>query len=128
MLRILFFYNMNHREILARAKKNSHLVYFTSYLNDSMSLEASRCSFVSFQAMAFTSLSVVIISTMTFILGTFPEFQSEEESGHDPEYPEAVVAMHIIDNITVGFFLIEYVVSIEFLLLLLLHYLSPPSH
>jgi hypothetical protein len=34
--------------------------------------------------MAFTSLSVVIISTMTFILGTFPEFQSEEESGHDP--------------------------------------------
>ena len=60
--------------------------------------------------MAFTSLSVVILSTMTFILGTFPEVQSEEESGHDPEYPEAVVAMHIIDNITVGFFLIEYVV------------------
>jgi len=62
--------------------------------------------------MAFTSLSVVIISTMTFILGTFPEFQSEEESGHQPEYQEAVLAMHIIDNITVGFFLIEYVVSI----------------
>jgi hypothetical protein len=60
--------------------------------------------------MAFTSLSVVIISTMTFILGTFPEFQSEEETGHQPEYQEAVLAMHIIDNITVCFFFIEYVV------------------
>jgi hypothetical protein len=28
----------------------------------------------------------------------------------EPEYPEAVTAMHIIDNITVAFFLIEYVV------------------
>ena len=62
--------------------------------------------------MAFTSLSVVIVSTMTFILGTFPEFQSEEESGHAPEYPDAVTAMHIIDNITVAFFLMEYVVRI----------------
>ena len=42
VLRILFFYNMNHREILARAKKNS-------YLNDSMSLLKLQdvCSFLS---------------------------------------------------------------------------------
>ncbi len=31
--------------------------------------------------MAFTSLGVVLISTLTFVLGTFPEFQSEEDSG-----------------------------------------------
>ena len=65
--------------------------------------------------MAFTSLSVVIISTMTFILGTFAEFQSEEESGHPPEYQEAVLAMHIIDNIIVAFFIIEYMVRSEYI-------------
>ena len=65
----------------------------------------------SFQAMAFTSLGVVLISTLTFVLGTFPEFQSYEESGTPEEYPEAVVAMAMIDNVLVGFFVIEYVVS-----------------
>ena len=61
--------------------------------------------------MAFTSLGVVLISTLTFVLGTFPEFQSEDERNAPPEYPEAVYAMKIIDNILVGFFVIEYVVS-----------------
>ena len=61
--------------------------------------------------MAFTSLGVVLISTLTFVLGTFPEFQSEDERNEPPEYPEAVYAMKIIDNILVGFFVIEYVVS-----------------
>ena len=60
--------------------------------------------------MAFTSLAVVLISTLTFVLGTFPEFQPEEESGQPEIYPEAVAVMEIIDNIAVGFFLIEYVV------------------
>ena len=64
--------------------------------------------------MAFTSLGVVLISTLTFVLGTFPEFQSEEERNEPPEYPEAVYAMKIIDNILVGFFVIEYVVSATF--------------
>lgn len=63
------------------------------------------------QVMAFTSLGVVIISTLTFVLGTFPEFQPESESGVPEEYPEAVYVMGIIDNLAVGFFLIEYVVS-----------------
>ena len=67
--------------------------------------------FRSFQAMAFTSLGVVLISTLTFVLGTFPEFQSYEESGTPEEYPEAVLAMEMIDNVLVGFFVIEYVVS-----------------
>ena len=60
--------------------------------------------------MAFTSLGVVLISTLTFVLGTFPEFQSYEESGTPEEYPEAVLAMEMIDNVLVGFFVIEYVV------------------
>ena len=67
--------------------------------------------------MAFTSLGVVLISTMTFVLGTFPEFQSEETA--DPpadgipieHYPTVTFAMDIIDNIAVVFFLIEYTVS-----------------
>ena len=36
--------------------------------------------------MAFTSLGVVIVSTMTFVLGTFPEFQRDDPTV-DPEYP-----------------------------------------
>ena len=51
------------------------------------------------------------MSTLTFVLGTFPEFQSFEESGTPEEYPEAVFAMEIIDNVLVGFFVVEYVVS-----------------
>ena len=61
--------------------------------------------------MAFTSLGVVLVSTLTFVLGTFPEFQSFAESGTPEEYPEAVAAMSMIDNVLVGFFVIEYVVS-----------------
>ena len=76
------------------------------------------------QVMAFTSLGVVLISTMTFVLGTFPEFQSEEESPTcTPEdlkdgkceeierFPTVTFAMDIIDNIAVVFFLIEYTVN-----------------
>ena len=63
------------------------------------------------QVMAFTSLGVVLVSTLTFVLGTFPEFQSFAESGTPEEYPEAVAAMSMIDNVLVGFFVIEYVVS-----------------
>ena len=61
--------------------------------------------------MAFTSLGVVLVSTLTFVLGTFPEFQSFEESGTPEEYPQAVFAMEMVDNVLVGFFVIEYVVS-----------------
>lgn len=64
--------------------------------------------------MAFTSLGVVLISTLTFVLGTFPEFQTEDESGIPEEFPQAVMVMSVIDNIAVGFFLIEYVVRRDF--------------
>ena len=61
--------------------------------------------------MAFTSLGVVLISTMTFVLGTFPEFQPESESGVPEEYPEAVMVMGVVDNIAVAFFVMEYTVG-----------------
>ena len=64
-----------------------------------------------FQVMAFTSLGVVLISTMTFVLGTFPEFQTEDPK-IPPEYPTAVAIMGVIDNIAVGFFFLEYMVRI----------------
>ena len=60
--------------------------------------------------MAFTSLGVVLISTMTFVLGTFPEFQTDDP-GIPPEYPLTVSIMAVIDNIAVGFFFLEYLVS-----------------
>ena len=63
---------------------------------------------------AFTSLGVVLVSTMTFVLGTFPEFQHKEESGVESEYPYLVKGMDIIDKIAVTFFLIEYVVRMKY--------------
>ena len=62
------------------------------------------------------SLGVVLVSTFTFVLGTFPEFQKvnimnyyyskyllippsdlqEEDTGQPPPYPEAVVVMDIV--------------------------------
>ena len=64
------------------------------------------------------SLGVVLVSTFTFVLGTFPEFQKvniiqyyylkyfsiptsdlqEEDTGQPPPYPEAVVVMDIVGN------------------------------
>merc|ERR1712062_636110 len=38
------------------------------------------------------------------------QVQSYEESGTPEEYPEAVLAMEMIGNVLVGFFVIEYVV------------------
>ena len=72
--------------------------------------------------MAFTSLGVVLVSTMTFVLGTFPEFQPEnpgdapavDKNGVPIErYPTIQFAMDIIDNIAVVFFLIEYTVMLK---------------
>ena len=49
-----------------------------------------------FQIFAWISLGVVLISTFTFVLGTFPEFQKEEDTGQPPPYPEAVLVMDIV--------------------------------
>jgi hypothetical protein len=60
--------------------------------------------------MAFSSLGIVLISTATFVLGTFPEFQPPEESGLPTEYPLTVLVMKKIDDVAVVFFLCEYTV------------------
>ena len=48
------------------------------------------------QMFAWASLAMVLISTFTFVLGTFPEFQKEEETGQPPPYPEAVFVMEVV--------------------------------
>ena len=73
-------------------------------------------NFILFQIFAWVSLGVVLVSTFTFVLGTFPEFQKvnisqyfsfkyfsippfdlqEEDTGQPPPYPEAVVVMDIV--------------------------------
>ena len=45
---------------------------------------------------AWISLGVVLVSTFTFVLGTFPEFQKEEDTGQPPPYPEAVLVMEVV--------------------------------
>jgi len=62
------------------------------------------------QMFAWSSLGVVLLSTFTFVLGTFPEFQQEEETGQPPPYPQAVLAMEVVENCAVLFFVIEYIV------------------
>ena len=66
---------------------------------------------------AWASLGMVLISTFTFVLGTFPgekssrlpiavtltlstfaEFQKEEETGQPPPYPEAVLVMDVVGS------------------------------
>ena len=37
-----------------------------------------------------------MVSTFTFVLGTFPEFQKEADTGQPPPYPEAVMVMDIV--------------------------------
>ena len=70
---------------------------------------------------AWASLGMVLISTFTFVLGTFPgktllphfnpryettfpEFQKEEETGQPPPYPEAVLVMDVVGSNPVGTF------------------------
>lgn len=62
------------------------------------------------QALAFTSLFMVCISTVTFIIGTNHESQQEPNINGDDEdqsYNE------IIDNVAVIFFSVEYFLRYE---------------
>jgi len=75
---------------------------------------------------AFTSMSVVIISTVTFVLSTMPELTDdidmilfdEENNGTeiDPDKPVVVrweygiLALRIIDELTMWFFTLEYAI------------------
>ena len=53
------------------------------------------------QMFAWASLGMVLVSTFTFVLGTFPEFQKEEETGQPPPYPEAVIVMDFVGELHV---------------------------
>ena len=49
------------------------------------------------------SLAIVVISTITFVLQTIPEFGDE-----DPKYPQVGAVLEAIDTISVVFFTVEY--------------------
>ncbi|XP_023328465.1 potassium voltage-gated channel subfamily B member 2 isoform X2 [Eurytemora carolleeae] len=86
---------------------NSRIGRLRSHLWNVMEYpETSRTA----QMFAWSSLGVVLLSTFTFVLGTFPEFQGEEETGQPPPYPEAVLAMEVVENCAVLFFVMEYIV------------------
>lgn len=54
--------------------------------------------------MGFVSLAVVLISTLTFILQTLPEFED------DSTYPTFVHVLEAIDETAIIFFTLEYLV------------------
>ncbi len=58
--------------------------------------------------MGFVSLGVVVISTLTFIVQTFPEFQ--DDNGESSEYPGVVRALVVVDEMAIFFFTVEYLV------------------
>ena len=59
---------------------------------------------------------MVIISTITFIIQTFPEFQLKDDSDSDSASASAekvlwaIDALVTIDELAIGFFTVEYVV------------------
>jgi len=70
---------------------------------------------------AFTSMTVVIISTLTFVLSTMPElaeeidvvlFDNKTEGGEavQERWETGIHALRIVDTITMWFFTIEYIV------------------
>ena len=59
------------------------------------------------QVAACTSLSVVGVSTITFILSTLEEFQTEEESGAS-QFPRVSRAIQLVDNLCTAYFALEY--------------------
>ena len=62
---------------------------------------------------AWVSLGVVLVSTFTFVLGTFPEFQKEEDTGQPPPYPEAVLVMEVVGMFLPGRFRWEWATELQ---------------
>ena len=63
---------------------------------------------------AWISLGVVLVSTFTFVLGTFPEFQKEEDTGQPPPYPQAVLVMEVVGKWGQSFLSLMYFLGILF--------------
>ena len=53
------------------------------------------------------SLTVILISTATFVLSTFDELQATEDG--DQAYPIVIIVIDIIDMVTVVIFSLEYI-------------------
>ena len=62
------------------------------------------------QFLALFSLSMVIISTITFIISTAEELQ--EDKNGESDWPIVVMIIEFIDNFVVVFFSIEFVVRL----------------
>ena len=62
------------------------------------------------QFVAFFSLSMVLVSTITFVLATIEELQEDEEGKTD--YPIIVAIIHLIDNFVIIFFTVEYILRL----------------
>ena len=65
------------------------------------------------QVVGFASLGIVIVSTLTFIMQTFPEFHDEDVviKGQKIERNLQIVrVLNIIDEIAIMFFTVEYLV------------------
>ena len=60
------------------------------------------------QFLALFSLSMVIISTFTFIISTADGLQSDEDG--ESEWPVVVLIIEMVDNFVVVFFSLEFVV------------------
>ena len=62
------------------------------------------------QVMAYFSLVMVLVSTVTFILSTFEELQRDEHG--EFRYPMINTCIEIIDHVVITFFTIEYLVRL----------------
>ena len=56
--------------------------------------------------MAFFSLSMVLLSTLTFVLATMEELQEDEDGV--AEFPVIVLIIQLLDNFVIIFFTVEY--------------------
>jgi len=72
------------------------------------------------RVVAFTSIAVVLISTVTFVLSTLPELtdnidmvlfnETADESAPVIRWENGILALKVVDNFTMVFFTVEYIV------------------
>ena len=66
------------------------------------------------QIVAFFSLAMVLVSTITFVLSTIEEFQmpTESEVGVVVKYQVVISVIEVIDHVVVIFFTLEYLLRL----------------
>ena len=73
-------------------------------------LSLIKCCPIFYRFCAFFSLTMVLISTFTFIISTIDELQYNEKG--EVEFPLLLQAINVIDVITVSFFTLEYFIRL----------------